>query len=486
MDLLSKTIKKLSDEEYQALLAEVSGKKKNKPYMVLETSRMGQVDDGEMMELLQVNPSTYYTLKSRLNSKIAAILAKKVNNPISVLLSEVIRVPANLYGSNRDFSVRALKELEKQLIQYDLSSELIVVYKTLAQLNLYNEEYDKYELLYKKHVAFSLGVAKVERLYYEFIRYIGDFRLSKLESDKKKLSELLDELSNFCELYDSHRMFVFYNIANIYYMCIVEEDVEILKNKEIEIENVLKEMSNIFEKYNLDTFYQNIKFLTDLLLFEYYTKTKNQIRAEHYLEKINPDIDVICPQHISHFYVVEFLNAKIEKFLSDGSIDRLIELNSRLEENIDIDSAETYHYIAYKKYKAICKFYQKDFSGAARIMNELRNELSMKKYLFTDIECKLFQALQYCIMGEDGLCTQLISSLKRQIKPSEEQYASTRLFIKFLKTALKPAEYRRKIKKVNEQWLEFTQANTGKYAILTFLKLDEGLIRRITNPIKDN
>ncbi|NNM16745.1 MAG: hypothetical protein HKO56_08810, partial [Bacteroidia bacterium] len=138
MDLLSKTIKKLSDEEYQALLAEVSGKKKNKPYIVLETSRMGQVDDGEMMELLQVNPSTYYTLKSRLNSKIAAILAKKVNNPISVLLSEVIRVPANLYGSNREFSIRALKELEKQLIQYDLSGELIVVYKTLAQLNLYN------------------------------------------------------------------------------------------------------------------------------------------------------------------------------------------------------------------------------------------------------------------------------------------------------------------------------------------------------------
>ena len=104
MEVLNKTIKKLSDEEYQQLIAEVSGSKKNKPFMVLETTRNRDIADSEMMEMLQVTASTYYTLKSRLNSKIAAILSKNVQNPISSLIDEVTRVPANLYGSNKDFS----------------------------------------------------------------------------------------------------------------------------------------------------------------------------------------------------------------------------------------------------------------------------------------------------------------------------------------------------------------------------------------------
>lgn len=59
MDVLNKTIKKLSEEEYQALIMQVSGKKKNKPFVVLETTRTRDVADSEMMEMLQVNASTY-------------------------------------------------------------------------------------------------------------------------------------------------------------------------------------------------------------------------------------------------------------------------------------------------------------------------------------------------------------------------------------------------------------------------------------------
>lgn len=52
--------------------------------------------------------------------------------------------------------VRALRELEKQLIEYDLNAELILVYKTLAQLHLYSEEYDVYETKFNKHVALAI------------------------------------------------------------------------------------------------------------------------------------------------------------------------------------------------------------------------------------------------------------------------------------------------------------------------------------------
>src|SRR5665213_1718591 len=137
METLIQTIKRLSDEDYNMLLDNISVDKFSKPYIVLETARHKDFSDSEMIDLLNVNPSTYYTLKSRLNRKVASILSKKVENPISILMEEVSRIPASLYGNNKQVSIRAMKELEKQLLEYDLSNELIIVYKTLARLHMY-------------------------------------------------------------------------------------------------------------------------------------------------------------------------------------------------------------------------------------------------------------------------------------------------------------------------------------------------------------
>ena len=139
----------------------------------------------------------------------------------------------------------------------------------------------------------------------------------------------------------------------------------------------------------------------------------------------------------------------------------------------------------HRKFQAVCRFYARDYSGAAKTINELRNEISLKQYLWSDVDCKLFQALNYAVMGEDGLCMQILSSLKRQIKGHEEYFASAKLFIKLLKSALKPADYRRKIKKINELWNEFREINTGQYAVLKNVELDDITIRKMTNHIKE-
>ena len=485
MEILSKTIKKLTDEEYQQLLQEVSGKKKNKPFLVLETTRQREVEDSEMMDILQVNPSAYYTLKSRLNSKIAAILSKKVQNPIQTLMDEVSRVPAHLFGNNREFSVRALRELEKQLIEYDLNAELILVYKTLAQLHLYSEEYDVYETKFNKHVAFSLAVSKAEGLFFRFMKKLGVYQLNGMESDLEEVIMLKRELSNICELYDSHRLYVLYNIAHIYYLCNVPHKLDGLKARELEMEAVLQKMSQIFESYPMDTFYQNIKCITDMLYFEYYVRTQSIVRADYYLQRIHQILPDLTEKHMMNFFVVQFLRSKVMKYQVDGNIDQLQYYADKLEKYCDIDLNEEYHYISMKRYLATVKFYQRDFQGAARKINELRNQVSLKHYLYTDIDSKLFQALQYCIMGDDSLCMQIISSLKRQIREQDAEYESARFLMKLLKTALKPADYRRKIKRIAEMWTEFDEMNRGSFPVISYVKVDENVIRRMSNPIKE-
>lgn len=485
MDILNKTIKKLTETEYQELIQHVSGKKKNKPFQVLEAARTREADDAEMMAELQVNPSAYYTLKSRLNDKIAELLSKNVQSPVNILMNEVTKVPAHLYGTNREFAIRALVDLEKQLIEYDLSSELIIVYKTLAQLHLFTDDFVYYDNLYKKHVAFSLAVAKAENIFHQFIYKLGVYLL-KLEQDAlEDIVVLKRELSNICEMYDSHRLSVIYNIINVYYQCNVLEKRDGLKSKELEIENTLQHISNTFTKFSQDTFYQNISFLIDFLYFEYHQKTNNQVRADFYHEKIKSILPGMCNKHMMNFYLVQFLNSKVDKYLNDKQAETLSELNNSLLETVDIDVHETYHFVSFKKFIAISRFYNQDYQGAAKTINDLRNSMSLKKYLFTDIECKLFQALQYCIMGEDGLCQQILSSVKRQLADVETEWETAILFMRILKNALKPTDYRKKIKRITSLWEEFTIKNKGKRPVLSFVQLDETLIRKMANPIKE-
>lgn len=240
-----------------------------------------------------------------------------------------------------------------------------------------------------------------------------------------------------------------------------------------------------FEKYNQDTLYQNINFIIPFLYFEFYQKAGNQVKADFYYAQAKKNIPEICSKHFHNFIVIQFLNSKIDKFLTDHSETTLSELNDLLVSQMDISVSECYHLISFNRFLAIGKFYNHDYNGAAKTLNQLRNTLSMKKFKIADVECRLFQALQYCILNEDGLCQQIISSLRRQLMEEEDQWKSALTFMKLLKTALKAIDLRKKNKRIHSLWEQFQSENTGKNAILKFVRLDESMIRRMSNPIKN-
>jgi hypothetical protein len=485
METLSKTIKKLNDQEYQDLLNAVGGRKQNKPYQVLEAARNHNYNETQMIEMLGVNPSAYYTLKSRLNEKVASFLSRNTNNPISILKDKVALVPALLFGNNTEVSVRALKNLEKELIEYDLSNELITVYKALARLSMHSADYDFYEREYNKHVAYSLAVVKAEDLFFQFTKRAGKYLLTQEEADMEALRETLRELENISELYHGHRLFVLYNVVRIYFLCITTTKIENLKALEIDIDNILQQIRKHFETYELDTFYQSIRFIVDFLYFEYYTRTGNTVRAEHHYQQVNKNVPIYAAKPVFGFYVFRFLNSKVERFLGNGDAQSLADINSEIEPVFEQNPENPYPFISFHRHVAICKFYNGDYAGAARTINKMRNDLSMKKYFWTDVECKLFQALNYCMTGEDGLCAQILQSVKRQIPEEETSNEAIQVFVKMLKIAIKPEEFRKKVAKINELHQEFCRVNTGADKRLAFIKLDDSLLRRMANPIKD-
>ncbi|MFM8432616.1 MAG: hypothetical protein ACKOA1_07460 [Bacteroidota bacterium] len=485
MDTLNKTIKKLNENEYQDLLSAVAGRKNNKPYAVLEAARKHNYSESQMMDMLGVTPSTYYTLKSRLNERIAQYLSQNVNNPISALKDKVAMVPAMLFSNNREVAIRALKNLEKQLIEYDLSNELIVVYKALARLSMYNGDYDYYEKEYNRHVAYSLSVVKAEDLFYEFVKRAGNYQLTRDERDFEAVQTILRELTNISELYHGHRLFVLYNVVRIYYLSLFTTRTENLRALELEIDSLLQQIRKNFEKFELDTFYQSIRFLVDYLYFEYYQRTGNQVRADHYAKIANHGVADVATKPVFSFYVTEFLNSKVHKFLVDWNVTELNDITPDLESSFDIDINEPYPYIAFRRFLSIGKFYQGDYAGAAKVINNLRNDMSLKRFLYSDVESKLFQALQYSYMGEDGLCGQLLQSVKRQIPEDDQRYEPAIALMKILKAANKPEEFRRKVKRLTELHDQFRATITSNDSMLWFVKMDDQMLRRLANPIKD-
>jgi hypothetical protein len=479
METLIQTIKRLSDEDYKGLLENISTNKFSKPYIVLEAARYKNLTDTQMIELLDVNPSTYYTLKSRLNSKVAAILSKKVENPISVLMDEVTRIPANLYGTNKQVSIRALKELEKQLLEYDLSNELIIVYRTLARLHMYSPEFSHYDRLYNKFVAFSLASAKAENHFYEFIKKAGIYELSRTQETLDDMETTLRELSNISELYNSHRLFVFFNIVRIYYLFLTASGPEALMQKEMEIDKTMQEIKSIFARYPLDTFYNNIKFIVDALYFEYYQKINNQVRAKYYYKELVDDLPEISSHHILNFHTVRFLEAKIGLYLSTRDEKILTEMNDSLAQSLYIDKDEIYNFVSYQKYMAIVKFYEGDYALTARILNNLRNMINLKSYWHIDMEIKLFQVLQYTLLNEEDLCLQITNSISRYVREEKDGYKNIKIFVKIIKASLKSSEMPKKEKKIAALWDAFKSKNTGPEAVLTFLQLDQKLIQKL-------
>ena len=485
MEKLSKTIKKLSNKEYEQLLVEITGNRKNKPYMVLQTLRNEEVDEHTLMSQLQVNRTTFYTLKSRLNYQVANLLSKKIDNPISALMEEVTKIPATLYGTSKSISIKALIDLEKQLIEYDLNNELIIVYKNLARLYQNQpEEYQFYNNAYEKRVAFFLSLIKAEDLFYEFFRQLGEYKMSKEKNDLEKLKEILRKMSNILELYDSHRMNVMYNIVKIYFNCNNYEKREGLKYMEMEVDEDLKKIKKLFEKYELDTFYQNIKYLPDFLHYEFYQRIDNRVRAEHYYNQAITHVVEYARKPIMAPYITEFIQTRIEQFIQDNDIMGLERLYAYLAENYDVDPKELYHYVAWKKFQAIIKFYRGDYSGAAKMINDLRTEVSVKQFAITDAELKLFQALQYCIIGEEAMTLQLLNSIKRQVRILDEETDEFELMVKLIKYAFKPTEFRRKMKNMTDLWNKIKELKSKPDSTLWYLNLEDSLLRRMANPIK--
>ncbi len=478
MAKLKNIIMQLSENDYQAIHNSLAGGGADKSAYLLKSMRGSSSSDNAIMTELDVNTNAYYTLRSRLNQKIEEYLLQQMENPRTDILKKVANINEILFTKKKAIAIATLKKLEKELIDYDLSNELTVVYKALKKLHQNTEEYFHYSQLYNRHVAYMLAIDKAEDLLSTYFIKFGAFSLTGDETDKLQLVLLNREMINVCALYDSHRLYIYKNCLNVFHRLFVEDDEDDIELEPIE--DILAKSDEIFELYNLDSIYFHLKLVFEFLKLEYYNHYKLYRKSEDFFEIVNDQCASLLTNFNLYTYPPQFLITKIKRNERMSGKHKLSEENTAIFQDFEPDKDDVPQYISYVCYRALSCYYDNKFDEASRWLNNLLNDVSLKKYQNAQLEIKTLLALQYCLVRDYELFNQLINSIQRQIRIiGKDQCMNIQLLNKMMKISLSESK-RHKKEKITEIGKKLNNLNADQHFSPTLLvKIDEEFIDKL-------
>lgn len=480
MAKLKNIVKQLSEKDFKAIHDSLIESNAEKSAYLLKALRERQLSDSKIMVELEVNANAYYTLRSRLNQKIEEHLLEQMESPRTDILRKVANLNEVLFTKKRTISVATLKKLEKELIDYDLANELTIVYKSLKKIHINSPEHFTYSQLYNRHVAYMLAVDKAEDLLADYFKKYGSYLLSGDETEKLGLELLMKEMQNVAHLYESHRLYVYQSCMLIYHRLFVEDEENVPQEGE-SIEDIFEHVQKIFDNYNLDPLYYHLNLVFEFLKLEYYNHYKVYRQAEKYFEEVNDAIANLLVNYPHYTFSAQVLISKLDRHLRLGTEKELYAENESLFIDFEADVLDVPRHVVYTIYRALSSYYVGKYEEAAKIINTLLNEVSLKKYPFAQMEVKTLLALQYCLMNDFELFNQLANSIQRQIRLfGKHACENVLLFIKILKIAVSEAK-KDKTKKIAALVPKFQAVKVSYFAPTTMIRMDEKFIESLVS-----
>jgi hypothetical protein len=472
----------LKEEEYNDLCQQFIETKAEKYLRLLKLYRENKYTDEETQEMLSVNTSAYYTLKSRLFDKIQDFLTNNMSTPIIDLLKKVANIPTLIYDTHRDTAIAILSKLESELQDYDMPYELSSVYSALKKLHVHSPKYYEYTQLYNKHLAYTIALDKAEDLLNSFMKTLGEYYSSRNKSQIEYLSLIKLEMGHICNLYDSHHLQVYQCITDISFALFVPNP-DAIKDDE-PIEDMLARFEKIITTYSKDTNYQHLQLVYNFLAFEYYHKLNLPKKESRFFDVIDKKLQsFLLFNHCC--FTTKFLISKLERSIETGTEGELYEQNKQALANYEPDKNDIPNYINYAKYTATCAFYGKRYQEAVQILNTLINDISFKNYPHSEIEVKLLLALFYSMINKYDPATSLLRSVTRKIRELDDEmgYENALLFYKIL--ALQMSSSARQVdQKIGQLFSKFELINQKENRMLEYIKIDEQFIKALSQVVK--
>jgi len=479
MAKLKNIIKQLSLRDFQAIHDSLIESSAEKSAYLMKSIRDKELSDTKIMQELGVNTNAYYTLRSRLNQKIEEYLLQQMESPRTDILKKVANINEIIFTKKRAISIATLKKLEKELLDYDLSNELTIVYKSLKKLHINSPEHFSYSQLYNRHVAYTLAVDKAEDILAEYFKKYGYFKLSGEKTDKLALELLLKELGNVKDLYESHRLYIYHSCVEIFHRLFIAEDADDLNEDYEPIEDIFDKVAEIFNSYELDSIYYHLNLVFEYLKLEYYNHYKVYRKAEKYYEEVNDAADNLLTNYTLYTYPAQFLISKMERHLRQGTEDSISEEVDGMFQDFEFEKEDLPTFITYSVFRAYASYYSGSYVEASKWLNGLMNESGLKKYPLVFVELKLLLALQYCIIRDYELFNQLINSIQRQIRILGKKSCDHLMILtKILKIAISEIK-KNKAEKIQELLEAYPKKEFEHFSPINLLKMGDDFVARL-------
>ncbi len=477
MAKLKNIIKQLSEKDFKTIHDSLVENNAEKSAYLLRALRERQLSDEKIMVELELNSNAYYTMRSRINQKIEEYLVEQMESPRTDLLRKVANLTEVLFTTKRTLSIATLKKLEKELQDYDLASELTIVYKGLKKLHVNSPEYFGYSQLYNRHVAYMLAVDKAEDLLADYFRKFGSYFLNGDDVEKLGLQLLTKEMQNVARLYESHRLYVYMSCMLVFHRLFVDQEDDLKEGESLE--DIFQHVQKIFDTYQLDPLYYHINLVFEFLKLEYYNHYRVYKQAERYFEEVNDAASNLLVNYPYYTFPARFLISKLERQIRLGTEAELFDENETLFLDYEPDQHDTPRNYVYLVYRALSCYYAGKNDEAVRLINSFLNETSLKKFPFALLEMKTMLALLYCLQQDFELYTQLCNSIQRQIRMlGKDECENIILFLKILKTATSDAK-KEKVRKINSLIPKLKAVQVRYFSPVSLIKLDKKLVDKL-------
>ncbi len=475
-------VKQMKEEDYQLLLQQLKDNNADKFGLLLSTLREDGAGDKELSQKLGTSSSAYYTLKSRLHSKIQDFLSARMSGSKTDMLKKVATIPDLLYNSPKNTAIAVLTGLEKELSGYDMPYELTNVYNALKKLHVSSPKYYQYEQLYNRHVAYTIALDKAQDTLAGFNKMLGAYYASRDKSMLEVLWMMKKEMHNLCRLYESHHLQVYRNLLNISFALFVPLPEAMVDDEPVD--DLLASTDKILSSYPHDTVYGYLQRVLQFLWFEYYHQAKNHKKAAQYYDLVNANVATLLTCNFCCMGS-RFLLSKAERSILNGTTEGLYDESQEQFKDYIPDPDAVPDHINYSKYLAAAAFYSGKYQEAVARLNEFLNTTGLKNFGHSEIELKLFLTLCYSMQDKYEAGHNVLKSISRKMREMDDRdaYENAQVFAKMLAMQMDSASKGREEKLLLLRD-RFLQLNNGPVRMLEFVPMGDEFIRKLSKSVK--
>ncbi len=462
---LKEIISQLDSTAYHDLEQQLSKTKADNFLFLSQSYRKGNVNDDTIIGHLNLNPNSFYVLKSRLYSKIKKHISEDIDVSKEDVLNSLRQLHDVCYNQPREIAIAFLENLEANLLQFDMHSELLVVYSALKKVYLQSEHYFHYSQLYNKHVAFWLSLEKSEAILGNFNQILAEYEFSRSQLVLSKLLFLKLEILNHLNLNPSRQIEIIKNLIDIELFIFCGHSAETA----FDIEKTLHDTAQKISELPDSCTQKKWQIAADYLYFEYYKSNgpSGRIKAQYYFQKLNSQTGNLLLYN-SICLTPKFLLSKLQ-FLNE--VGRPGDILKEDPETILSDPHDMYSKVMLAFYRSMLCYYGGKIKEAIIILNELLNTLSFKDLFHINTEIKLTLCFFYIQLKDVDVAENLMKSLYRKIKAEKELngYENVLDILKLFTLEINHDTKDKNLVKKKDTFTLFVARNTGKHSVLNHL-----------------